>query len=180
LIVWRLVSRYVIFGFDRGNVKAISKARRSRKEFRARLVLPLAAVLLLATAAYLAADIRPSATPLFGTGTLSIPISDLRAGEVKFFSYRSDPAGEIRFLLARDSDGHLHGALDACQSCYTYHRGFRSSGGYLICRVCGNRYKLDKLTTGIASCSPVNLKYQNTGKTVQIKTSDLKGAGSFF
>jgi uncharacterized membrane protein len=136
--------------------------------------------LLLATAAYLAADIRPSATQVFGTYTLSIPTSDLRAGEVKFFSYRADPASEIRFLLARDSDGHLHGALDACQRCYTYHRGYGWSGGYLICRVCGNRYKLDKLTTGIASCAPANLKFQSTGKTVQIQTSDLKRASGFF
>jgi uncharacterized membrane protein len=154
--------------------------RRSRKKLRSRVVIPVALVLLLATAAYLAADTRPSATPVFGTDTLSIPTSDLRAGQVKFFSYRADPASEIRFLLARDSDGHLHGALDACQHCYSYHRGYCTSGGYLVCRVCGNRYKIDKLTAGIASCAPVNLKYQSTGQTVQIQTSDLKRAGSFF
>lgn len=154
--------------------------RRSPRKLRARLILPIVAILLVATAAYLAADMRPSATPVFGSGTLSIQTSDLRAGEVRFFTYRSDPASVIRFLLARDSEGHLHGALDACQRCYTYRNGFRSSGGYLICRVCGNRYKMDKLTTGIASCVPVTLKYQSTGKTVQIHTDDLKGASGFF
>jgi uncharacterized membrane protein len=154
--------------------------RRARRKSRVRVVFVVVAVLLVATAAYLAADVRPSATPVFGTGTLSIPVSDLGAGEVKFFSYRADPASQIRFLLARDSDGRLHGALDACQRCYTYHRGYRSSDGYLVCRVCGNRYKIDKLTTGIASCAPVNLKYRSTGKTVQIQTSDLKGARTFF
>lgn len=154
--------------------------RRSRRKLRARLILPVAAVLLVATAAYLGADVRPSATPIFGTGVLSIPASDLRAGEVKFFSYRADAASEIRFLLARDSDGHLQGAFDACQRCYTYRRGFRSSGGYLICRVCGNRYKLDRLTTGIATCAPGTLRYQSTGQTVQIQTSDLQGARGLF
>jgi hypothetical protein len=103
----------------------------------------------------------------------------LRADEIRFFSYHSDPASEIRFLLTRDSDGHAHGAPDVCQRCHAYRHGFRSSGRYLICRVCGNRCKLDAVTTGIASCAPVNLRYQSTGKTVQIQTSDLKGATAF-
>jgi len=59
---------------------------RSRKKSRARVVFPIVAVLLVASAAYLAADVRPSATPVFGHGTLSISTSDLRAGQVKFFS----------------------------------------------------------------------------------------------
>jgi Membrane iron-sulfur containing protein FtrD-like len=89
---------------------------------------------------------------------------------------RRDPAAARHFPI-----GVACGrAPDACQRCYAYRHGFRSSGRYLICRVCGNRCKLDKVTTGIASCAPVNLRYQSTGKTVQIQTSDLKGASSFF
>ena len=85
--------------------------RRVRIKLRSVLGFPVAAVLLVAAAAYLTADVSPSPTGVYGSGALSVPTSDLRPGEVKFFSYRADPAREIRFLLARDSDGNLELSL---------------------------------------------------------------------
>jgi hypothetical protein len=71
--------------------------RRSRKKPRARVILPVAVVLLLATAACLAADIRPSAIPVFGTGTLSIPVSACE--RTRSDSFRITQILPVRFVF---------------------------------------------------------------------------------
>ncbi len=112
--------------------------------------------------------------------SVSIDTDNLRPGDVRFYTYR-DPAGDkIRFLLARDSAGQIKGALDACRRCSTYGEGYTSSHGYLVCKYCGNRYKLEAMESGLASCVPVKLPMQVTGHTVSIKPADLERERGLF
>ena len=67
----------------------------------------------------------------------------------------------------------VHGALDACQQCAQYHKGYTSSGGYLVCRFCGNRYRVEAKSTGIASCAPIKLPVNDNGANVSIDSSQL-------
>jgi uncharacterized membrane protein len=109
-----------------------------------------------------------------GAESVSIPVADLNAGDIKFYSYR-DPAGnQIRFILERDNDGSVRAAVDACQQCAQYQEGYKASGGYLVCRFCGNRYKLGAAPTGAASCSPIKLPVQVKGESVTVDTSALE------
>jgi uncharacterized membrane protein len=124
--------------------------------------------------------IGPRSTSVTGVGSINIDARDIQQGRVKFFSYRDDAGARIRFLLARDGNGEIRGAIDACQRCYTFHKGYTASNGYLICRLCGNRYKVDEKNLGVASCTPVKLPLASSGTTVQVKTIDLERARTFF
>jgi uncharacterized membrane protein len=111
---------------------------------------------------------------------IRIDTRDLLPGEVHFFAY-GDRAGErIRFLLARDSTGQTKAAFDACRRCYVYHKGYFSSDGNLICRYCGNRYRLETMESGLASCVPVKLPIEIRGQTVTIKSTDLERERGLF
>jgi uncharacterized membrane protein len=113
-------------------------------------------------------------TSVTGKGSIDIAISGLKPGDVKFFSYRGHTGDEIRFLLARDSSSRIHTAVDACKRCYGYHKGYTSSDGQLVCRFCGNYYKLEAMEAGLASCVPVKLPFQLAGQAVRIKTAELE------
>jgi uncharacterized membrane protein len=124
--------------------------------------------------------VRPQCTTLNGGDTLVIRGSSLVRGAVRFFCYR-DRAGErLRFILARDSDGGIHAVFDACRQCYKFHKGYSVSGGYLVCRLCGNRYALKEMQAGKASCVPVKLPLAQRGDAVEVKIADLKGGRSLF
>ena len=99
---------------------------------------------------------------------------------MRFFEYRDQAGDQIRFLLARDATGRIKAAFDACKQCYIYHKGYASSGGGLLCKFCGNRYKLEAMESGLASCVPMKLPFQVAGQTVTIKSADLESARGLF
>ena len=99
---------------------------------------------------------------------------------MRFFTYQDQAGDQIRFLLARDATGRIKAAFDACQRCYVYHKGYVRSDGRLLCRFCGNRYKLEAMESGLASCVPMKLPFQMTGQTVNIKPADLERERGLF
>jgi uncharacterized membrane protein len=115
-----------------------------------------------------------------GESAVAIQAGDLKPGSVEFYSYRDRAGAELRFLLARDPGGAIHGAMDACQRCYSYHKGYIASDGYLVCKLCGNRYKLATMESGRASCVPVKLPIQVSGQGVKIKSADLERQRGLF
>jgi uncharacterized membrane protein len=138
------------------------------------LVLAIGAVLVAGS------DDRPSCIELHGDQTLDIDLANLTNGTVHFFCFRDNAGEKVRFLLARDADGEVESAFDACKQCYKYRKGYTVSHGELICRVCGNHYKLSQIHTGKASCVPVNLPSTQTGQSVKVKVSDLEHGHSLF
>jgi uncharacterized membrane protein len=122
----------------------------------------------------------PSFISVSGGDSVVIPADGLGRGQVRFYSYRDRAGEELRFILGRDSGGNVHAAMDACQRCYTYHKGYVSSHGYLVCKLCGNRYKLEAMESGLASCIPVKLPIQVTGQSVNIKAADLERERGLF
>ena len=121
----------------------------------------------------------PRVTELAGRDWVSIPGGELGRGEIRFFSYRDDGGKQIRFILGRDRAGKVQGAFDACQQCSQYRKGYTSSRGYLVCRICGNRYPLNA-RTGVGSCAPIRLIVQDSGKTVAVDTGQLKEHATLF
>jgi uncharacterized membrane protein len=144
-------------------------------------VLIVVAALLVVVAIWLAATAgEPQFTAASANPSVSIQANDLRPGDVRFFTYRARAGDQIRFLLARDATGRIKGAFDAYQRCYMYHKGYVSSHGDLICRYCGNRYKLEAMESGLASCVPMKLPLQATDHTVNIKPADLERERGLF
>jgi uncharacterized membrane protein len=152
-----------------------------RRRLSAGAALLIVGAALVVVAISLAAMARgPQFTPVSANPSISIETNDLRPGNVRFFEYRDRAGDEIRFLLARDARGRIKAAFDACQRCYMYRKGYVSSRGDLVCRFCGNRYKLEAMESGLASCVPKKLPFQMTGHTVNIKPADLeRGRGLF-
>jgi uncharacterized membrane protein len=143
-------------------------------KFRGRIVL-LIAVAFLAVAVSLAAlSAGPRFITVSANPSVSIDTNSLRSGDVRFYTYKDHAGDQIRFVLARDSTGRVKGVFDACQRCSTYGKGYTSSHGDLVCGYCGNRYKLEAMETGIASCVPVRLPMQVTAHTVNIRPADLE------
>jgi uncharacterized membrane protein len=129
---------------------------------------------LLAAGAFSIGMRGPSFISVSGGDFILIPTDSLSKGDVRFYSYRDRAGEELRFILGRDSGGEVHAAMDACQRCYTYHKGYASSHGYLVCKLCGNRYKLAAIKSGIASCVPGTLSLEKTGQRARISTAELE------
>ncbi len=142
----------------------------------------LAVGTLLAAVAIVAAIpvLHPRCTELRGAETLRVSMAQLESGEAHLFCYR-DRAGErLRFLLARGNDGKVSAVFDACRQCYKFHQGYDIAHGMLICRLCGNRYPIDHMTKGEASCVPVSLPHHEDASKVEVKVSDLKSGAALF
>jgi uncharacterized membrane protein len=149
--------------------------------FRRRMAVLIVAAALVVVAIWLTATANgPQFTAVSANPSVSIQANDLRPGDVRFFTYRARAGDQIRFLLARDATGRIKGVFDACQRCYVYHKGYVSSHGELICRYCGNRYKLEAMESGLASCVPMKLPLQVTDHTVNIKPADLERERGLF
>jgi uncharacterized membrane protein len=125
-------------------------------------------------------ELPPRCTPLRGAGAITIELSQLARGHAKLFCYHV--AGEkIRFILARGSDGAVHSVFDACRQCYSYRKGYHlNPNGNLVCRLCGNRYSVDHMMAGKASCVPVALHHEVVGSTVRISVADMRAGRGLF
>ena len=115
-----------------------------------------------------------------GRDAIEVNVSALRPGSAQLFCYTDDAGKRLRFVLARGTDGKVRSVFDACRQCFAFHRGYRVVGGELICRVCGNHYRIDRMTEGKASCVPASLPHEDGSGTVRIRTADLQAGHAFF
>jgi uncharacterized membrane protein len=148
---------------------------------RRKLVITGAIVALAIAATLIGAQaVHLRCTELTGSDFISIPDATLSRGIARLFCYRGPSGERIRFLLARDSNGTVHGLFDACEQCYKYRKGYEISGKEVICRYCGNRYKAVELQRGEASCVPLHLDVAMSKGNVKIKVADLEKGRSLF
>jgi uncharacterized membrane protein len=115
-----------------------------------------------------------------GQDEVSVNVSAMRPGSAQLFCYTDDAGKKLRFVLARGTDGKMRSVFDACRQCFTFHRGYQVAGGELICRVCGNHYRIDRMTEGKASCVPASLPHNDASGAVTIKTADLRTGHALF
>ena len=140
----------------------------------------LGGLILAAGAAFLIFTANSDCTTVNGSADVSVNVSGLRPGSARLFCYTDDAGKRLRFVLARGDDGKVRSVFDACRQCFTFHRGYRVVGGDLICRVCGNHYRIDRMAEGKASCVPASLPHEDDTGFVHIKTSDLRAGHALF
>lgn len=150
------------------------------KRSNLRLLAGAVVAVTMAAAVIGAQAVRQECTQLSGHDTIVLPETALSRGMARLFCYRDDSGKRIRFLLARDSNGEVHGVFDACHQCYKYHQGYEIADGYVVCRFCRNRYKIAELQTGKASCVPVHLAVEQSSHTVRVKVADIEKGRSLF
>lgn len=114
------------------------------------------------------------------TSTISIPVSDV--GTTAKFSTYDSGGTTIRFFEVRDSAGNLHMATDACDVCYTQHKGYRQTGTSLTCNNCGKVFQISDIGTvnTAGGCWPSYLPMTVEGGNMTIKTSSLEGKAFMF
>ena len=117
---------------------------------------------------------------VMGRDAIDVNVSAMRPGSAQLFCYTDDAGKKLRFVLARGTDGKVRSVFDACRQCFTFHRGYQVAGGDLICRVCGNHYRIDRMAEGKASCVPASLPHEDASGTVRIRTADLQAGHAFF
>ena len=123
---------------------------------------------------------RPACLRVSGVDRVAINVAGIGKGQAKFFCYRDAAGREIRFVVARDRAGRVRVALDACRQCYIYREGYTTSRGHLVCRFCGNRYRIERMNTGEASCVPLGLRYVEQANVVRIPVADLRANEAMF
>ncbi len=140
----------------------------------------LGGLILAAGAAFLIFTATSDCTMVTGNEDVTVNVSALRPGSARLFCYTDNAGRRLRFVLARGDDGKVRSVFDACRQCFTFHRGYRVVGDELICRVCGNHYRIDRMTEGKASCVPVSLSHEDDSRIVHIKTADLRAGHALF
>ena len=149
--------------------------------YRGRL---LVAVALIAAIGFAAVRVNrvleTGCTPVDGERIVNLPLAELAPGTARTFCYRDTHNEVIRFIVARDSDGAIQSAFDACRSCFEHHQGYKLSNGEMVCRFCSHRYPLKDMGSGIASCVPIRLPHLSVADAVQIKVSDLEAGRRLF
>src|SRR5512143_434631 len=88
-----------------------------------------------------------------------IDIAGLQSEAPKFYTYEYE-GKRINFFVCRVQDKVLS-FLDACASCYTQKRGYRSEEGKVTCRECNMKFSLYQLEKGLGGCYPIKIE----GKT---------------
>jgi uncharacterized membrane protein len=136
--------------------------------------------LAIGAAAAIGPIIAPGCTLTQGTEVVTVPTGDLNRGSAKFYCYRNHDGQLVRFVLARGDDGVIRSVFDACRQCFRFHKGFTVDNGFLVCRLCGNRYKLDDMRIGLASCQPVHLESAESDSKVQVKVAALEQGSKLF
>jgi uncharacterized membrane protein len=140
-----------------------------------------AAVTAIAVLLIIVPTMRPRCTQVSGADRIAIPLEKLARGAVSFFCYTDTAGARLRFILARDDEGKVHSVMDACRQCSSFHKGYASSAkGEVICRLCGNKYHLEALEAGKASCVPVALPNRQHDGIVEVNVADLKQGSSLF
>ncbi len=125
-------------------------------------------------------ELPPRCTLLRGTGAIKVELASLAPGQARLFCYRGEAGKKIRFILARGNDGAVHSVFDACRQCYSYRKGYRLTRNGLVCRLCGNRYSVDHMMAGKASCAPVPVAHQQAGTTLRISAADIRAGRGLF
>ncbi len=128
-------------------------------------------MLVIVAALFALRSARPDCETISGSDELTLDSS--RIGKPAFYCYE-DAGRRLRFILARGSDGKVRSVMDACGQCYPFHKGFAANKDELICRLCGNRYPVNHMRKGKASCVPVAVPSHEEGGRVTIRSADLK------
>ncbi|MFP3939806.1 MAG: Fe-S-containing protein [Thermoanaerobaculia bacterium] len=107
---------------------------------------------------------------------VTIDISDLQPGQVRFYRFLNEGNQEVKFFVGRDQHGTLQVAFDASESHARVGRGFRHEGDWLVDNKCDTASRLEEVNQGGGGCRPVPLEHRVQGERVVLLEDDiLKG-----
>jgi len=113
-------------------------------------------------------------------GTVTVPAAKLSDGKAHFYKFE-DGGKEIAFFAVKAADGSYKTAFDACDSCYKSKKGYEQQGDKMNCKNCNQKFAINRLgPNATGGCNPGYLPHQQSGSTISIKATDLKGGARYF
>ena len=109
-----------------------------------------------------------------------VDLTDMESEGGAFFTYVTSSGRPVDFLVSLDSRNLPTAFLDACRSCYRWKRGYAVDGEYVTCRKCGERFTIDSIQEGRASCVPVPLYSSRRRAELFIPVGELESAVKYF
>ncbi len=107
-------------------------------------------------------------------GAVKLSVADFADGKARFYTYREPSSGkEIDFFVLKSSDGVIRAAIDACDVCYPFKKGYRQEGDEMVCNNCGRRFPSIRVNDVTGGCNPAALTRSVQGDMVVVLVSDI-------
>ena len=114
------------------------------------------------------------------SGVVRIDLSEIGSSDVKFFRFLNAGNQEVKFFVARDSEGVVQVAFDANEICYKLKRGYRAEDGWVTCNKCDKAFRLEEVNEGGGGCKPVPLEHRIEGNMLILAEDDILTGWRFF
>ena len=131
-----------------------------------RILLPLCILLALPLAA-LAQD-----------NTVKIPLTEV-SETAKFYSYNAGGT-TVKYFLIKAPDGTVRSALDACDVCFPYKKGYKQTGEFMLCVNCGLKFHVSRVGLVKGGCNPHPVANTVQGDQVIITKDELALGVKYF
>ncbi len=110
-------------------------------------------------------------------GLVKFSTADFQDKKAHFYTYKAG-GKEIDFFVLKSADGVIRAAIDSCDVCFSYRKGYHQEGDEMVCNNCGQRFPSVKINEIKGGCNPAPLTRAIEGDTLVITEKDIVGDGS--
>lgn len=112
--------------------------------------------------------------------SINLSISDFGDGKAKFYSYEDGKGPVVRYYAVKGTDGNIHTAFDACDSCWSEGKGYKQSGDLMLCQNCRQTFPINKIGEVRGGCNPSPLPSRVEGGKLVIDVADIAVGAHYF
>ncbi|MDO8672539.1 MAG: DUF2318 domain-containing protein [Dehalococcoidia bacterium] len=111
-------------------------------------------------------------------GLVKFSAAEMQDGKARYYIYKAAGGKEIDFFVMKSSDGVIRAAIDSCDVCFSFRKGYHQEGNEMVCNNCGQRFPSVKINEVKGGCNPAPLTRSTEGDTVTINEKDILADGS--
>jgi uncharacterized membrane protein len=112
-------------------------------------------------------------------GLITLDVAGLKRGDARHYHFQ-DGGAKVRFFVARDQQGAIRAALDACEVCHEAGKGYRLERGFMLCLNCGRNFALSRIGVIVGGCNPHPLKFAWDNESVTLAAEELRAGAKYF
>ena len=114
---------------------------------------------------------------------IRLPAKDITA-TAAFYSLPAQKADgtkvDVHFFAVRDSQGQVHLALDACDSCWPAAKGYVQDGEAFRCENCGMLFNVTRIGMKKGGCNPHPVNFTEVEGNIVIQLEELQQGAQYF
>ena len=112
-------------------------------------------------------------------GLVTVNARFLKRGHSQHYQYKEGGVS-IRFFLARDNQGTVRAALDACEACWRADKGYRLQDNAMLCVNCGQKFDLARIGLRSGGCNPHPIDFRMDGENFTVTAQELLAGSQYF